>query len=109
MLSITNPTAIQALNASPMMIAEAVKKSPVLITNDSKSLFYCVDQAVFADFLAWQKERDLAQNKPDGAKKKKRIGDFAGALRTKTDVRLTIQELNLAITQSAEQGSKQGL
>lgn len=107
MTLIANTPVIQALNASPMLIAEAVKNNPVAVAIADKPMFYCVNEEIFHDFLAWQSNefyQKTVENKP-----KKSIRNFVGILKNETDVRLTSDELNEAIEKAGAKAGMQGI
>lgn len=102
-----NTPTIQALNASPMLIADAVKNNPVAITVADEPIFYCINKALFQDFLAWKNSHNPQSDNVESHKKS--IRDFAGILKHKTNVHLTIDEMNSAIAEAGKNAGLQGL
>lgn len=102
-----NMPTIHALNASPMMIAEAVKTTPVAITVADEPIFYCINETLFQDFLAWKNRHNPQFDNVESHKKS--IHDFAGILKNKTNIHLTIDEMNRAIAEAGKNAGLQGL
>lgn len=106
-MNTTDTPTIHALNASPMLIADAVKNNPVAITVADEPIFYCINKALFQDFLAWKNNSTPLET--NVVPHKKSIRDFAGILKNKTNVHLTIDEMNNAIAEAGKNSGLQGL
>ncbi len=92
----------QELSKNPLALLKNLQDDPVAVISDDNRVFYCVNEQDFLEFLAFKSQT------PKTISPKKSILEFAGVLKTKTDVRLSLDELNDAIANAGASG-KQGL
>lgn len=86
---------LKELTTNPAYIANNVQDNAIAVMAEDKPLFYCISGNEFLQFLAFK------QNiMPISPKQKKPIDAFAGMFRNKTNVRLTIDEINQAIAEA---------
>lgn len=98
----TLTTSIQEFTNNPMNIIHNLKYHSVEITQNNKTLFYCVSEKEFLEFLNFKQ-------KTNTTKPKKSIREFGGILKNKTNIKLSIDELNDAIQIAGADFGMQGL
>lgn len=95
-------TSIQELTNNPMNVVHNLQYHSVGITQNNETLFYCVNEKEFLEFLNFKQKENIA-------KPKKSIREFAGVFKNKTNVKLSIDELNEAIKMAGANAGMQGI
>lgn len=95
---------IKELTTNPNFVINNLQHEPVMIIADDKPAFYCVNASEFLQFLAFKQN-----TMPLSEKQKKSIDAFAGMFKDKTNVQLTIDEINQAISEAGANAGISGL
>lgn len=95
-------TSIQELTNNPMNVVHNLQYHSVGITQNDETLFYCVNEKDFLEFLNFKQQ----ENTP---KPKKSIREFGGIFKDKTNVKLSIDEINEAIKIAGANAGMQGM
>lgn len=95
-------TSIQELTNNPMNVVHNLQYHSVGITQNDKTLFYCVNEKEFLEFLNFKQKENVA-------KPKKSIREFGGIFKDKTNVKLSIDEINEAIKIAGANAGMQGM
>lgn len=98
----TLTTSIQELTNNPLNVIHNLQYHSVGITQNNKTLFYCVNEKEFLEFLSFKQQETIK-------KPKKSIREFGGVLKNETDVKLSIDELNNAIQMTGAYLGIQGI
>lgn len=98
----TLTTSIQELTNNPLNVVHNLQHYSVDITQNDKTLFYCVNEKDFLEFLSFKEQAPIK-------KPKKSIREFGGILKNETNVKLSIDELNNAIQMAGAYSAMQGI